>query len=128
MTNVIYEKGTTFGDAGILYLTKNQPCVIPFKFEIPTIDNNDNIENYEILPTDVVRFTFKSDIKLITPSLVKSYNQISNNIAVLRLSPDDMHNFLGGKTYYLSAILYNAAGNKLKTLIKKLQIKIQEVV
>lgn len=127
--NIVYESGTVRGEGGTLFITENQPCVIPFLFQIKLHDATTNTESdYIIKPTDVLEFTIKSDIKLISDVLVKRYNGIINNTAILRFTAQDMRNFLGGKNYYMSVKLYNVSGSLIKTLIKKLQIHVQEVV
>lgn len=127
--NIVYESGTVRGEGGILYITKKQPCIIPMYFQIKMFNAAENKEeDYTINPNDVIEFTFKSDIKLISKVLVKRYTGVINNTAILRLTTQDMQNFLGGKDYYMSAKLYNGSGVVIKTLIKKLQVHVQEVV
>jgi len=127
--NIICEPSTVFGKDGVLYLTENQPCVIPINFELTIYDAQaEQEEPYTIQPTDVVKFVIKSDIKLISNTLVKSYTGVVNNTVILRFTAQDMAKFLGGKTYFMSALLYNDSGTLIKTLIKVLRIFIQPVV
>ena len=126
---VLYEPGSVRGDAGILYLTKNQPAVIPFYFKIPLYDTTqETYTEYNIKSTDVIEFVFKANINLISATIKKAYNGIVNNVAVLRLTESDMKLFANGKEYMLGVKLYDNSGKLIETLIKKLQVKIQEVV
>ena len=61
-------------------------------------------------------------------AIKKAYTEIVENVAVLRLSSEDMQQLLGGKEYIMSVKLYDSQKRIQKTLIKKLQIFIQEVV
>lgn len=127
MSNILYEPSSVRGDCGILYITENEPCNIPFLFEIGSIDNENKSQYYKIADEDIVEFIIKSDIKLITPVIHKKYNNVKNNVAVLTLNDSDIKLLCGGKTYVMSAILHSHTFTR-KTLIKQLQIKVQEVV
>ena len=126
--NILYEPSSVRGDCGILYMTEGQPCAIPFYFEIPITNLLGETELYKIKIDDIVVFEIKSDIKLISYVIKKAYTGIAGNVAILRLSSEDMQQLFGGKEYIMSVKLYDSQKRIQKTLIKKLQIFIQEVV
>lgn len=127
MGKVIFESPSVCGDFGILYLTQNDPCNLPFLFKIYYKDMDGVQQMYNISETDIVEFTIKQHPQNITPVIKKRYNGIKNNVAVLSLSAADMK-LLTAPEYCLSARLLFNSGNLIRILIKNLQIFVQEVV
>ena len=128
MVNILYEPESIREDYGILVITEGEPCKIPFHFEIISTDAQQNTHTADIKETDIVEYTIKQDVKLVTPIIQKRYNGVKNNVSVLSLTAEDMNKLCGGRTYVMSAKLLNSDGELLKVLIRILQIRIQEVV
>jgi hypothetical protein len=128
MSEIIYQTPNITNNCGILHITEGQPCNIPFVFTIRSKNLDGSVNEYTIQNNDVVEFIIKSDIKLLTPTIWKRYNNVKNNVSVLSLNSQDMKSLLGSKTYYMSAILHKASTNRPTVLIRKLDIYVQEVV
>lgn len=128
MVNILYEPESIREDYGILVITEGEPCKIPFNYIITTTDMYGDTHDVAIQETDIVEYTIKKDVKLVTPIIQKRYTSIKNNVSVLTLSVEDMQKLNGGNTYVMSAKLLDNKGELLKVLIRVLQIRVEEVV
>lgn len=123
--SILYEPASTRGDFGVLVLTENEPCKLPFYFEIPIIDATGAESGYIIKPSDKIIVTIKKKINDFTPVIEQTYTNILNNTAIVYFSIADMKLMPGGN-YVLSATL-NQNGTNIRTLISELPVRVEEV-
>lgn len=128
MINILYEPESVRDDYGILVITEGEPCNIPFSFDITYTDQTNQQIKLEINETDIIEYTIKQDVKMLTPVIKKRYTGVKDNVSVLRLDEQDMAKLLGGKTYVMSVKLLNQQQQLTRVLVRILQVRVQEVV
>ena len=127
--NVLYEPGSTRGDYGTLVITASNPCIIPFYFEIPCVEEDgENPYLIKILPQDKVVFLFKKDERLMEWVLRKEYTNTNDNVVFLVLNEKDLRQFYGNREYVLGVNWYDRDGNIKQVLIPKLTVRVEGVV
>lgn len=126
--NILYEPSSTREDCGVLVITASQPVAIPFIFEIPVQIGESTEYSDPISETDSVVFVFKSNKKLITPDLRKTYTNTKDNIVILELDYKDLKMIYGNKLYCLGVYQYDSAGNIKNVLIRNLPVRVEGVV
>lgn len=129
LANVLYTPGSTRGDYGTLVITASNPCIIPFYFEMPCVEEDgENPYLIKIMPEDKVVFMFKDNEKLMQYVLKKEYTGIHDNVVFLCLSQKDMRKFYNNKEYVLGVNWYDNNNKMKQVLIPKLTVRIEGVV
>ena len=128
MASILYEPSSIRSDYGILYLTEGEPCLLPFVFNVTMKSPSGEPITYSIEPDSVINFLIKpvNPICCCDNKIEKKVTNIINNVACLELTREDMEFFVGGNSYEMSATLNTK--ERIMVLIKRLPIKIQEVV